>query len=441
MNNKIFPTLALGAALTILGACDNWTPPVGTDGTLNMESLTVDVSEIEKVISIDAGTSSRAETAVDVNSFIVRITDATGAKIEEWTYSTTPEVATLAPGAYKLEILSHEVQPAEWERPYFYASKDFTIVSGAIERIGTLTAKLANAAVSVRFDEELRMLAGNDVQVEVVANDEGKLAYGLDETRKGYFKVLEGSSSIVVSFNGTVNGYKESVVLPAKDLEAGQHRIYTFKAKVNDNPVPDETGNIDPSTGISIDVSVTDEDVDGNITLEEDVEPVNPNDRPGYEEPVEPQPGPGDDTEPAATFVPSDDLDLNGVNKPSEYGDGSELAPGTKQALVTINCPGKFAHIEVDIVSPYLTEEFLKGVGLSTHFDLAYPGEFKSALVGFNFPVEGDVIGKTTVDFNITSLVPLLGLSGDDTMEHKFVITVTDQAGKTAKQELVFREQ
>lgn len=445
MNTKIFSTLALCAALTGVSACDNWEPPVETSGELDMKALSVDVSEIEKVITINSGTSSRSGE-YDVNDFIVKISDAGGAVAEQWTYASTPEVATLKPGAYRLEIYSHEVQPAEWEKPYFYASKEFTIVSGAIERIGTLTAKLANSAVSIRFDEKLMRYLGDDVTVEVKANDGGTLVYTPTETRKGYFRILDGSTTMVISFSGTVNGYSESFTKALTDLEAGQHRIITFKAGTNPNQTPDETGTIDPSTGISIDASVTDEDVDGSITFEEEI--LDASDREGNEEkPDDPKPPtpPGDND---IEFVLCDDLKPDeGVDENSvvynfnEFGDGSELAPGTKQALVTINCPGKFAHIKVNIDSEYLTEDFLKGVGLSNEFYLDEPKDFETALTGFGFPVKNDVIGKTSVDFNITKLVPLLGFSGDMTLEHSFVITVTDQNGQTAAKTLKFAGQ
>ncbi|MDE6311572.1 MAG: DUF4493 domain-containing protein [Muribaculaceae bacterium] len=432
MKNKILICLTACASLLGFSACDdNWQPKGLDEGTLNMQGLGIDVSEIEKIIKVDASASSRAES-VDVNSFIIRIQDASGAPVEEWSYASTPEIVTLKPGSYKLEVLSHEVQPAEWEKPYFYASKDFTIVANAIERIGTLTAKLSNSAVSIRFDDEFKKYAANDVKVEVVANDEGRLEYGLNETRKGYFKILEGSSSMVIHLTGTVNGYDEDATLPIKDLEAGQHRIINIKLSTNQGQVPDETGTVTP--GVGIDMTVTDEDVDGTITMEEDIIVVKPEDRPDYQDPNEPEDPniPEDPTKPVATFTPSADLSLDGINNYNEFGDGSELAPGTKQAEVHIGCPGKFASIKVDIESPYLTDEFLTGVGLAATFDLATPGEFTTALVGFGFPVGDDVVGHTDVDFNITALVPLLALSGDDQMEHKFVITVTNQAGQKA---------
>ncbi len=437
MNTKIFSTLALGAALTGLCACDNWVAPTGTDGELDMKALSVDVSEIEKVITINAGTDVRSRAAeYNVNDFTVKISDGGGAVAGQWTYETTPEVATLKPGAYKLEVYSHEVQPAEWEKPYFYASKDFTIISGAIERIGTLTAKLANSAVSIRFDEKLMRYLGEDVTVEVKANDGGTLVYTPTETRKGYFRIIDGSTTMVVTFSGTVNGYSENFTKTLTDLEAGQHRIITFKAGTNPNQTPDETGTIDPSTGIVIDASVTDEDVDGSITFEEEI--LDAGDREGKEDnPEEPNPPtPPGDTD--IEFDLCDDLLPEGVYNYNEFGDGSELAPGTKQAKMTINCPGKIAGLTVDIKSPYLTDEFLGGVGLSTHFDLTDPKEFESALKGFGFPVKNEVAGKTTVDFNITTLVPLLSLSGDDTLEHTFVITVTDESGTKSEKSLTF---
>lgn len=453
MNTKIFSAIAIGSCILGAVSCtDNWEPNLdGKKGTLNMEALDVDVSEVEKVISVDTGTASHApkgradEAAYDINNFVVKVTDkTTGAQAALWSYSNTPEIATFDPGDYTLEIYSHEIENvAEWERPYFYVSQDFSIEENKITHIEeTLVAKLANSAVSVRFDDELLKYAGDDIKVTVVANDGGRLEYTTAETRKGYFHILEGSTTIVVTFTGTVNGYRESVTLPASNLEAGQHRIYTFKVKVNGNVTPDETGSIVPGSGIEIDASVTDEDVDGNITMDEDYETVRPEDRPGYEQPLEPdqpdQPG-TDPSDAAATFNPSPDLDLNGVNNFNEFGDGSDLAPGTKKASMTIECPAGVAHIVVDIDSPYLTEEFLSGVQMSTHFDLAEPGDLEDALRGFNLPVKDEVIGKTSVDFDITNLVPLLGIGAEPSDTHNFIITVTDKNGKQSVQKLVFK--
>lgn len=449
MNKKLIYTFAIGSFLLGLSSCndDNWVPVEQDEGTLNLTALSVDVSEIEKVINISTAGSSRADSEdINVDEFLVQIRNSSGAIVEDWNYATTPEIVTLAPGDYTLEIHSHIVQPADWEKPYFFVSHDFKIVAGAIERIGTLTAKLSNSAVSVRFDEDFLKYCAEDVEVEVIANDEGKLVYNTKETRKGYFRILNGSSTIVLNFRGTVNGYKEDIHIPAKDLEAGQHRIYTFRAKTNTNPVPDETGNVDPSNGIGIDMTVTDEDVDGNITFEEQTTPVRPEDRPGYEEPLEPEDpndpnnpdNPDDPSEEVATFIPSDGVKLDGsVNNFYDYGDDK------KPCSVTIECPGKFANLVVDIDSPYLTEEFMQSVDLSAHFDLAEPGSYAEGLGALKLPYGDAVKGQTSVLFDITGLVPLIGvgvMTGGctDSDVHKFKITVVDQSGKSQQIELLF---
>lgn len=421
-----YSAIALGVALFGLASCsDDWKPVADTTGTLNMSALTMDVSEIEKVINHNVSTESRSEASYDLNSFIVKISDASGAAVEQWTYAQTPEVVTLNPGAYKLEVYSHDVQPAEWEKPYFYVAKDFNIVAGAIERIGELTARLSNAAVSIRFDESILKHMGNDVTVEVKANDEGKLVYTSDETRKGYFKVLDGSSTMVVTFDGTVAGNKEHVVVPAVDLAMGQHRIITFKAKENNNTKPDETGSVNPG-GISIDASVTDEDVNGDITLEEEYTVVDPADRPDYEPPLNPGPndpddpvGPGEEGVIEFTAKDSPKLSLEGVNETADFPMGAN-----EPAVVGIYAEKGIKSLLVKIESGTLD---VTDVGLEPEFDLADPKpSLVDGLKGLGFPVGDEVVGKTEVAFDITTFVPLLGSFEGD---HKFTITVTDTEG------------
>ena len=453
MNKNIFNSIALGAILLGLGGCaDTWEPGISTNGhgTLNMEQMSVDVSEIEKVINVDAAGSRAEYASYNLGDFTVKVTNTdNGAVANTWTYAATPELATFEPGNYKLEIYSHEVQPAEWERPYFYVAENFSIKKDEITRVGTLTAKLQNSAVSVRFDESLMKYIekDNDVKVVVKANHAGELSYTTDELRKGYFQIVDNSTTLTVAFTGTINGYPEEFHLPAVDLAAGQHRIYTFKAKVNNNEVPDETGNLNPGSGIIIDTSVTEEDVDGNVTLDEDAENVAPEDRPGYEQPDTPsEPDdpntpdtPDDPSEDVATFTPSDGLSLTDVNNYLDFGEED----GKKECSVIIDCPASIQNLKVEINSVYLTDEFLESVQLGTKFDLTEPGQYRAGLVDLEFPIENDVRGKTQVKFNITKLVPLLNvgvLTGacSESDLHTFIINVIDKNGKTASLTLRF---
>ena len=79
--------------------------------------------------------------------------------------------------------------------------------------------------------------------------------------------------------------------------------------------------------------------------------------------------------------------------------------------------------MKVKIVSDFLTEEMLSDVGLTSEFDLAYPGEYAEGLKGLDFPVGNEVIGAKDLDFAITQFTALLLEPGT----HKFIITAIDK--------------
>ncbi|MDE5682644.1 MAG: hypothetical protein K2I39_00345, partial [Muribaculaceae bacterium] len=56
-------------------------------------------------------------------------------------------------------------------------------------------------------------------------------------------------------------------------------------------------------------------------------------------------------------------------------------------------------------------------------------------LEGLGFPIGDAVLGKTTIDFNITEFVPLLNIYPG---KSDFIITVTDSKGATSTLTLKF---
>lgn len=514
MNNKIYGLVAGAALLFGAASCsENWNPPTEEEGSVSLASMGLDVSNLEKVITASVGSGSRA--SMDVSNFLVKIYDSREALAGSWKYADMPEIVTLPADSYRVDIESHEIEKAQWDAPYFCGSKEFEVTAGKITSLGVVTCKFASLKVSIKFTDDLRNYLGDDTEVSVVANDEGRLVYTPAETRSGYFEVIEGSTTLVVTFNGTVNGNAETVRKVYTDVEPGQHRIITYDVKTTQQPIPDETGQIDPSNGISLDISVTDEDLSGNVTVEEEPLPDEP--RPGEwpEEPETPviaqdvaasdvtsnsvvlrgtvafdnvesvgfnyrQTGTSawqyvegvadsrtwaagatfsatitgldpstvyeytvtaDDYvsdvktfttakeagKEAATFS-SDVFDLQAVNKVSEIPDGA-------RATVHIDCPAGIAHLVVTIDSPSLTPDVLSSVGLLSTFDLAYPDsssepggkDLTAALGGLGFPVGAEVIGSTSLDFDITDFLSLLGIYGR--YEHSFIIAVTDANG------------
>ena len=410
MKSKILWLFAAVLSMSLLTSChDDATvkPVTEGDGTVNLRSLAVEVDNAEKVIA-----SSRAN--IDLSDFVVQIFNASNQKVAQWTYASMPEVFTLAAGAYRVHVYSHDVKKAEWEHPYFVGDREFTVVSDKITDIGIVTCKLANIKVSIRYTAELRKYMGDDCKVTVIANDEGRLEFLPDEVRSGYFAALEGSSTLVAEFTGTVGGHMESLRHVCADVAAGQHRIITFKLRKSDQGNPDEDGYIDIDGGVVLDASTQDEDLTGNVNVGEDN--LGDEDRPGGEEGGGEEPGPG----PAQPEEPD-------VNAPYFVAEGADFDnpanPVSDHVVVYIHAPNGLAHLVVNIESD--NANFIASAGelLPLTFDLAYPGESGEALASIGLPVGNDVIDKTEVPFDISQLVPLLNAFPGT---HSFTISVTD---------------
>jgi len=411
--------LTLGAA-----SCDDsWNPPMAEEGELSLNSLGIDVSDAEEVVS------SRAAEQPSTDNFLVEIYDAAGTLKGNWTYSTMPGVVTLGVATgYRVDVKSHAVAKAEWDKPYYVGSANFDIEKSKVTSIGVVTCRFSSLRVSVIFTDRLRALLGDDVEVTAVVNEDnldGSLVFTPSETRSGYFDVAAGESSLALNFHGTVNGYVENFSKVYTDIAAGQHRKVTFDVREAGAEIPEETGGINPSEGIFVTTEVTDEFVGADAAVGEDV--LDSSDRPGKEEPDTPGPDqPGKEDLPEIT---SEYFNLDGVNMLADFGEGE----GQKPASLVIKAPKGVKTLHVFIDSPTLDNDMLSSVGLATKFNLdsglAEDGnDISGNLSDLGFPVKGQVVGKTEVPFDITGFMFLLGKVGAGEL-HKFVITVTDNDG------------
>lgn len=413
---------ALLTAALSLGACSSDDLIVGgeSSATGSVAKPGVEVNNVEKVVKAPA---SRA--TYDVSNYIVDFY-AAGQDVPyvSYKYSEMPGTVELPVGDYTARVRSHNVEKAAWDAPYFAGtSAPFAIAAGEITEVQPVKCVFSSLKVTVVFGPKLRAQLGDDVKVTVVANDEGMLEFTPDEERSGYFAALEGSSTIIVEFNGTVNGTYETLRLPITDAEAGQHRIITYTVPPIPGPNPDDpTGGINPGTGIGVDVSVVDEDLNSTINNDEDIIPDD--DRPGGEDPVTP-PGPGpvdpDDPKPANTIeiVPQDPLTFDKDNLLSDI-DGKDL-------IVDVKAPKGIEHFLVKISSD--NGDFIASAGemLPLTFDLCYPvidgKDWTVELQGLGFKTGADVIGSTNQQFVITTLAPLLAAFPG---RHTFEIKVED---------------
>lgn len=419
MKTKILTLLTIFVTALGLSSChddpNNGPVPVqNSTGKVNLRSMGIEVSNAENVIET---TSSR--TTIDLSDFIIEIYKTDGTKVKSWKYSEMPEVFELPVGSYEAKVFSHVLTKAEWEKPYFVGEAQFDIENEKVTDLGIVKCTLGNIKVSICYTDELRKLMGDDVCVTVIANDEGRLEFKHDETRSGYFAAVEGSSTIVAELNGTINGNFETLRTVIDDAAAGQHRIFKFKVKGGGDIEDDDTGTIDPTQGITLDVDVIDEDLTTNISIEEDI--LDPSDRPDGDEGDEPGPGPIDEN--TIRFESS----TLSFDKPNSVD--------VEEAVVNIYAPKGIEHFMVSITST--NNDFIASAGqlLPLEFDLAYPGDSADDFKSLGFPVGDEVIGATFLKFEITGFVPLLDAFPGT---HKFQLSVQDSDKKQLVKTLTF---
>lgn len=437
MKTKIFSLLA-AAVLTVsmTGCSDDPDYPVNGDavGRLSLEDLGVTVSTDETELS-------RADGDIDTSAYLVTITDNEGTVRYESTMADRQEVIVLPVGQnYTVSVRSHEVQNAEWEKPYYMGTKQFDIKENEITSIGTVVCRFSSVRVSVRYSEKLQRMMHDNCSVNITCSETNtSLEFSKTETRSGYFKALEGSTTLVAEFRGTVNGTNVNLRRAFTDIAAGQHRIITFDVKDIDSEVPDEMGYIDlggegqgqkVGEGLYLVSSVTNVDVNGNIDTDEE---SGDNKRPGSDEDIKDPDDPTPPT-PSTEYISFETGMKFGEPQPTAGADG----------IVTIStnsdteCPDNtIQNLRVKIIpggSKFM--EALTSVGMPLEFDLAnVPDNELDIYTGFGFPVNDGVKGQTSVLFDITQFVPLLNAYPGN---HSFEISVTDAYSHTETRTLIF---
>lgn len=425
MKHKILTVLMSLALIAGFSACnEKWEPvEITTDmGTLSTADLALDILNAEKV------NDSRA--SIDLSNYIVVVTDVKGTVINEWTYSTMPGLPMFPVGDYTLSVESHIPENVAWEKPHFKGSKTFSIAKNAVTPIGTVTCSLRSLKITVNFSSDLVKASAGDLKCVVNLNTESSAEFTPAETRAAYFVVPENNTTLMATFTGTVNGVKEEITRHyTTDVKGGVHRVITFTLKSSSAEPDIETGTMDPTTGISVDMTVTEDNLSGSIGNDSE-EVLTPGSNPGDEEwndpenPDEPI-NPGDDTE-AATFT-SPALDLEGVNSVE-----------VESAIVDINCPKGVKNLLVTIESD--NDDFIASAGelLPLSFDLANPGDAEKDLgsEGLKLPTGDEVLNKTDVRFDVSGLVPLLTAFPGN---HLFKLVVVDNNGNQSTLNLKFK--
>lgn len=438
MKHKIYTLLmALMVAVAFTGCGDDWMPQGSGKFPKNTGGVKLSTLQLNVTDTPSKPQNIRSRAGVDTSGFIVSIlnTDRTpvsfDGKLCEWTYAQMPEVITLPTGSYIIMAKSHVPEAAAWGAPYYEGEAPLEVREGEISFVtdGALTCVFKSIKIEVRFAAELLAKMGPDAKVNVRGGVNGSLDWTGSETRIGYFKAPAEATTLIATFSGTLDGNLVVRHREFGNVTAGNYYVITFNLKGGNPTPPDETGEIN-TPGVDVDVTIEEQDEPGNIT------------------PPSPTPGSGDrpmggenwpDT-PGTPDTPPAQEAISVVNAPGSNIDfnGSNACEEGKTYAIVIKSQKPLANLIVDIISKSLNEDMLTDVGLTTHFDLASPGQYETALGkdGFGFPTGNQVVGQTEVNFDISPFIPLLNLYPGET--HVFRLTIRDNEGTEKVVNLTF---
>lgn len=438
MKRKLLYAAGVISIAMMTGACSD-NPDYILDGKETLADVSLEDLSID--LSTDEVEMSRAADDINVSSFFVNITDPDGDRVYSSTFGDMEPIIQLPVAkGYTVSVENHPVENAAWDSPYYAGSKSFDVEENKINSIGTVSAVFSNIRISIRYTDELKSLLGDDVVVTVRCSETGSsLNFIPGETRSGYFKALDNSTTLAAEFNGTVSGVAARLLKTLADVKAGQHRIITFDVRHGDDTVPDEYGAISVNgegsgtrldDGLYLNATIETIDVNGNVNVEEESDSSAK--RPGDEDngnnddPTPPTPG-------APITITANQLVFD---TPMNVNADTQI-----DGTVKVHADKGIQNLYVKIVADPETQfgSTLEDMKVPTDFDLAHTTDAnRSSLVGFGFPIDDEILGNTDVEFVITDFIPLLSIYPGT---HKFVLTVFDSEGKSLEKSLIFNAQ
>lgn len=394
-----------------------------SDGEGQVLKTALDMSTTSDQIMV-----TRAEQGVDLSNFKINfIKKGETVAAKSYTYSEMPDVVTLKVGTYTATAELGQDLNAEWENPYFKGqSEEFDVEAYKITSfISPIECALMNIKATIAFDETLLAAMSSDSYVEVKVGDNPGLNFTSAEAtagKAGYFKHTN-ESTLVATFHGTVNG---SDIVESKSYEGiAKGRWYKLTFKLHQNSGGDPTGGA--SGEIVVDASVTTEDVNADVTLEDDA-PLDDSDRPNW--------GGGDDPEPP---TPDNAPEIIAISQGMVFDTPwSVTAASECEFKIISHAEGGMQEFTCEIISQDLTPEELGSMNLPNVLDLVnepapdskYPNYWN--VLGndpFNFPT--NVGGQSEVIFKLSDFMGMMAVFGNH--QHTFRFHVKDANGEVNK--------
>ena len=378
-------------------------------GYLSLSALSVEVVSDHKPVDGELSRAEATRADVDINTFDCTIYDESGVNvIKSFKYGEHPQEAIeLEAGKYLLKMISGEIPGAAFESPVYGLTEPFTIVRKQTTTLDNLVCTLQNIQASISYSADLRAALSDDTTATLTVGS-SSLAFGVDETRSGYFKAEQALNDIDVLVKGM---YTQEGKEPAafefnttiKDVKAGQHSDI--------QPYIEYSGEGNISISVTIDGWVVDQSVVYDLAqlVSENVMV--------------------DDTDKPTITLVDGDIDSPVTLAQTDFDQSGNC---TKSIVVDIAAKSPITALTVDITStnPAMTSS-LAEYGLTSSIDMCNAGAAASALKLMGLAVNNQVLGQTAVSYDITAQMKLLK---EYIGTHSFTVTVTDeQGGNTEK--------
>lgn len=417
---KIFLTIMAAAAMA--AGCQKTHIQDTAKGTLKVTMSSTDDEYNDREEGLSGNKSYAMTKAYDkdeiLKSMLVTISNNSGVgEPRQWVYSEMPSVLELTEGQYTITAVSPGSRIAAWDQPLFGATKEFSIVAGRTSTV-ELECGITNVKVSMNCTEQfLAEFTSYIITVRSAAatSDDGFLIWGeteVAEGKEGYFSAAD--------LTVTVQAYRWSDATQQEDpvqarqtitgVQPKDHIIINIDAKATGSV---QTG--DPDSGMSF------------ITIDDSTNDRNENIFIGGLEEIPVPGGDGNDggEEPELPAAPSLEWAANPDFSPMEIAEGMDVN-------LVVNVPGKIATFVVGVQSSVL--EPIVGTSMDLIYDETFIENFGGLL-----PTGDALLGQTSVNFSLSSLVPMIaGLNAEPGSEHIFTMNVTDEYGQTLTRPLTF---
>ncbi len=421
---RFLTVLTLAAAL--LAGCSK--SNLSEDAAPGGLALTISGIEDNLTVKSSAGTDN-----LDLNSFIITFTSPESSAYRlEYTVADFNETYSdglipFYPGDYTVKVTSPDNANAEWDQPIYGCTEDFSIVSEKVTTLD-LVCTIQNMKVTVVVTDAFKdeFYEYNVVVTGTYDGVEESLTWTPELIEAGaaaYFAVSE-LKVYVKGVRQTGNTVSEQMTIT--DTAPADHHIITIDAT--------KTGTA--ATSIRLDDSVN--DVEQDILI------------PGFETPTTGDDEPednnednnGDNTEDNNGDSNGDSNNENSTAPTATWATNPDFEPmylAEEMAVdIVVSAPEGIASFLVGVDSATLST-ILDAVGITLPMDIINDENATSLLGELGVPVGEDLVGATTVDFDISNLAPLIyALSPDALSEHVFTLIVTDKKDQKLERTITF---